>query len=150
MLAPDEVTDLEVVTPFNGLPLAQAINGLASTNSRSMGGEVGAALLAGSFAQLSSDLIDARHIVSNKDTELQRVNTELSAKTTRVAVLEERLGSLSRNQRIKQIAVFAGTVLLSVAIDLWKSNNANIAVIIGLLGAVLLAFGGFSPAGGSK
>lgn len=42
--------------PVEGLPIAEAVTGLAATKSRSMGGELAARLIDGSFRQVSYDL----------------------------------------------------------------------------------------------
>lgn len=146
----DEVTLLEASSPFRGVPIAQAIEGLAATKARSLGGDVGATLLAGSFTQLTHDLETTRRALRLKENDFQRVTNELATSTTHAAVLDERLGSISRNQRIRQLAVFAGTALAGVAIDLWKSDMTKVAAIVGVLGVALLLFGALTPTGGAK
>ena len=53
------------------LPLAKAVEGLAATRSRSMGGEVAASLLAGSFNQISHELNEAKNELRETRNELK-------------------------------------------------------------------------------
>lgn len=147
---PEDASVLDATPAFQGILIAQAVEGLATKNSRNMGGGVGAMLLAGSFGQLTHDLDEARRTIRTKETELQRINDKQNSVATRVAVLEERLGSLTKSQRIRQVAVFSGTALFGIAIDLWKSALVTPAVLLAALGTVLLAFGAFSQPGGVK
>jgi hypothetical protein len=145
-----ELTVLDAVPAFRGLQIAQAVEGLAETRPRSFGGDVGARLLASSFSQLSQELEESRRTLQSKDADLQRLTADLSVSTTRVAVLEERLGAVRGGQRIRQLAVFAGTAIVGVAIELWKSDLVKLAILLAILGVVLLAVGAFLGAGVEK
>ena len=139
-----DITPIEPYTPLAGLPLAQRVEGLAATRPRNFGGEIAANLLAGSFSQMSTDLQLHREQASTAFERVNHLQQELGTANTRVAVLEERLAAHDRTQNVKHIAIFAGTVLLAVAIDLFKAEMKAVGTIVAVLGAGLLVFGWIS------
>jgi hypothetical protein len=136
-----DLTPIEPYAPLMGLPLAQRVEGLAATKPRNLGGEVAATLIAGSFTQMSTDLQLQREQASSATEHANRLQQEFATSSARVAVLEERLAAYERTQTIKHIAIFAGTALLAVAIDLFKAELKALGSIVALLGAALLVFG---------
>ena len=139
-----DTTPIEMYSPLAGLSLAQRVEGLAAARPRNFGGEIAANIIAGSFSQMSTDLQIQRE---NASTAIERVNDlqqELGKANTRVAVLEERLAAHERTQIVKHIAIFAGTALLAVAIDLIKAEMIAVGIIVALLGGGLLVFGWIS------
>jgi hypothetical protein len=136
-----DFTPIEPYVPLTGLPMAQRVEGLAATKPRSLGGEVAATFLAGSFSQMSTELQLQREQASSAIERADRLQQQLAISTARVAVLEERLAAYERIQTVKHIAVFAGTALLAVSIDLFKAELKGLGSIVGFLGAALLLFG---------
>lgn len=139
-----DITPIEPYSPLAGLPLAQRVEGLAATRPRNFGGEIAANLLAGSFSQMSKDLQIQRESASAANERANQLQRELGTANTRVAVLEERLAAHERTQNVKHIAIFAGTALLAVAIDLFKAEMKVVGAIVAILGAGLLFFGWIS------
>jgi hypothetical protein len=117
---------------------------LAATRPRNFGGEVAANLLAGSFSQMSTELQIQREHASSAIERVNHLQQELGSANTRVAVLEERLDAHDRTQNVKHFAIFAGTALLAVAIDLFKAEMKAVGAIVAVLGAGLLVFGWIS------
>jgi hypothetical protein len=142
-------TALEPFSPLSGLPLAQRVEGLAATRPRNLGGEVAATLIAGSFSQMADDLRLQRDRCSASEAKAAQLTTDLADARIQSAVLEERLSAVKRTQSVKQISIFAGTALAAIAIDLYKSQLSTLAVVVVALGLCLLAFGWFTPSGGS-
>lgn len=132
---PLEVT---ATPPIHGLPITQTMEVLAATRARSLGGEVAAGLIAGSFTQISHDLEVTRSDLRTRDEQLRKATEELGTAKARIATLQERVGASSRVQHLKQLGIFSGTVLLGVAVDLYKNNLANLSYLLGAVGAVLL------------
>jgi hypothetical protein len=136
-----ELVALEKESPFKGLPIAQKIEGLAATNSRSMGGEVAANLLAGSFAQLSHDLQSTKQELTDIREELRHAQSDLSKANQKCAVFEDREGTDSQNRHLKNFCIFSGTTLLGMGIELYKNSFDKFGYITGGLGVLLLVFG---------
>jgi hypothetical protein len=143
------LTPIEPYSPLAGLPLAQRVEGLAAAKPRNLGGEVAASLIAGTFSQMSADLQLQREQASNANDRANRLQQELGSSTTRIAVLEERLAAYERTQTVKHVAIFAGTALLAVAVDLIKADMKIVGSIVALLGAGLLLFGWVTKQRGS-
>lgn len=140
----------EPYNPLAGLPLAQRVEGLAATHARNFGGEVAASLIAGSFSQLSDDLRIQRDRNAEQMAKISSLQDDLTNYRTQTAVLEERLTAVEKTQSIKQIAVFAGTAMLAIAVDLYKGQLNTLAVIVAVLGIGLLVFGWFTGHGGTS
>ncbi|MCX7156293.1 MAG: hypothetical protein NTW45_07620 [Rhodocyclales bacterium] len=140
----------EPYNPLAGLPLAQRVEGLAATHARNLGGEVAATLIAGSFSQLSDDLRIQREQNAEQLAKTSRLQDDLTTYRTQTAVLEERLRAVERTQSVKQVAVFAGTAMLAVAVDLYKGQLDALAAIVAVLGAGLLVFSWFTGHGGTS
>lgn len=128
---------LDTTPPTSGLPITHVLDGLAATRARSLGGEVAANLLAGSFSQLAHDLEVNRADLRTRDEQLRNVQQDLGNANVTIAILRERVGAIGRLQKIKQISIFGGTVLMGIAIDLYKNNLEKISYILGALGLVL-------------
>ena len=95
-LAADSASDFQEAKPLEGLHMAKTIRGLASTHSRSLGGEVTSALIAGATTQLASDyneLKDRHNILSDK---FDSQRDELEETRTQKAILAERIKSEGR------------------------------------------------------
>jgi hypothetical protein len=137
---------MEASSPLVGLPIVEAIEGLAATRSRSMGGEVAATLFAGCFSQVSQDLATARESLREKESEFQHVLQGLSDEKTKAAVLQERLDAMARSQHIKQVCILVGTATIGVAIDLYKNSQGleRLSYLVGALGVILLSVGYFA------
>lgn len=141
----------EIVSPLSSNRMAAAIEGIATTRPRSFGGDASAALLTGSFLQLSHDLEVARADTKDKEAEIKKLNSELTDCKVNIGVIEAKLQAVEKSARTQQICIFFGTVLLNLAIDLFKNTMIPTALITGLSGFSLLLFGAFgSRLGGKK
>lgn len=146
----DELVAVAKENPFLGLPITQRVEGLAATHSRSMGGEVAANLIAGSFSQLSHDLQTTRQELSETRTELNQTLGELSETKTRAAVLEERANAAERDKHLKNLSITAGTALIGIGIELYRNNFDKFGYIVGGFGVLLVILGWFSRKGGDE
>jgi len=136
--------------PIHGLPITQTMEALAINRPRSLGGEVAAGLIAGSFTQLSHDLEITRTDLRARDEQLRATHLELGEARIKIATLRERVGSMNRMQHLKQLSVFCGTALLGVAVDLYKSNLQNLSYLLGVIGFVLLLAAWFTKRVGGE
>jgi len=128
-------------TPTHGLLMAETMDFLAATRSRNLGGEIGARLLSASFAEISHNLTVTREDLRERDDQLRNTQNDLGNAKATIAVLRERVGAIGRVQHLKQLSVFAGTVLMGVAIDLYKSNIEKTSYLLGTVGLILLIAG---------
>lgn len=136
-----ELARIDRESPLKGLPITQKVEGLAATHSRSMGGEVAANLIAGSFSQLSHDLQTTRLELNECSSQLRQRTSDLSDSRIEVAVLRERLTTSSRDRHLKNFCIFAGTTLIGIGIEFYKSPSEKAGIISGIFGIGLLIFG---------
>lgn len=139
----------EKESPLKGLPIAQRVEGLAATHSRSMGGELAANLISGIYTQLSHDLQSSKQEIIDTRAQLSKAQSDLSDAKTRIAVLEERLRTDSRDRHLKNFCIFLGTTFIGLGIDLVKSDFNTLGTISAISGTVLLIFGWISSSKGS-
>lgn len=137
-------------SPLEGLPITRRVEGLAATHSRSMGGEVAANLIAGSFTQLSHDLQETKQELRSTRQELERTREELSNYKTKAAVLKERVSTTFKGRHLRNLSITVGTILISLGIDFYRNNFDKYAYILGVLGTLLIFLGWSSMEGGAE
>ena len=133
-----------VFAPFEGLPISRRVEGLAASKPRSMGGEVAASLIAGSFAQLSQELTDARGELKTTRSTINELKDALSECRERAVVLAERVRSYARDRHRRNVYIMVGTAIVGLGADFLRSDLDKQGLICGLLGLLLLAIGWFS------
>lgn len=136
--------------PLGDLPIAKTIEGLASSKSRAMGGEVVSALIAGSTAQIAHELNSVKSELADLRKKYEASANELSEQRENNAVLKERLRMGRSISHLKNLAIFIGTTLLGVAIELHSVGLTHYSVASGVLGCLLLGFGWMSGLGGKE
>lgn len=90
-------------SPLKGLPIAEALEGLAATRSRSLGGEIAAHVISATFTQLSEDLQKTKRDLKDNQEELKRSVKEFYNVKEENAVLKERLRTQSKEGRFRNI-----------------------------------------------
>jgi hypothetical protein len=137
-------SDFQEANPLEGLPMARTIHGLASTHSRSLGGEVTSALIAGATTQLACDYreLKEKHSCLSDKFELQR--DELEKTRTQRAILIERIRSEGRNKNLRNLSITIGTSLIATGIYLSRSGLDTYSYGSYGFGAVLLILGWLS------
>lgn len=118
-------------------PIAETIQGLAASNARNLGGVVVAGLVSVSFSQLAHELQDAKSDLRNTRKELSTSYDELSACRTRVAVLEERVTTDSRQKHLRNVAIAGGSMIVGLALQLDPSTLGALPIVLGGLDACL-------------
>ena len=137
-------------SPIDGLPITRVVEGLAATRSKSMGGEVAAGLIAGSFSQISHELQETKQEVKRIRTNFEETCEKLSDCRQRAAVLEERVLSTSRNRHLKNLSITAGTALIGISIEFLRNNLDKYSIITGGLGFLLILLGWLTSDGEVK
>lgn len=140
-----EVTELPPLSKMSSI-----VEGLAATKSKSFGGEIGASLLAGSFHQLSNDLDSAKVELREMREQLSNSNKELNNWKQNSLVLEERVLANGKIRTLGNAALTLGSVLVGVAIELYRSKMLNIAGAVALVGVIMFLLGWFTGLGNKK
>jgi hypothetical protein len=150
-VADSSTSDFHLANPLEGLPMAKAINGLASTHSRSLGGEVTSALIAGATTQLAWDYQDLKGRHNELSDRFDSQRDELENTRIQEAILKERIRSEGRNKHLRNLSITIGTSLIGMGIILcrggldWYSYSAAYG-----FGLVLLILGWLSGPKESK
>lgn len=127
-----------------GRPLEQAIVGLASTNSRNMGGEFGATLLAGSFSQISLELAETKEELKKCRSDLESSRTKLEQARVNIATINGKLTSVENEKAIRSVCLVAGTAVVGFGIDQVRGNQLAAGWILIGVGIALALVGWFS------
>lgn len=131
-------------SPMAGLPIARVVEGLAATRSKSMGGEIAAGLIAGSFTQISHELYETKQELKITRSTLEQKIENLSDYKQRAAVLEERVRSNSNSRHLRNLSIAVGTTLVGIAIEFLRNKMDNFSYITGALGFLLILLGWLS------
>lgn len=143
-IANDDQSDFQEATPLEGLPMARTINGLASTHSRSLGGEVTSALIAGATTQLACDYRDLKERHINLSDKYEQQRNELEKTRTKNAVLVERIRSDRGNKHLRNLSITIGTSLIGTGLLLTRSGLDRYSFGAYGFGIILLLLGWFS------
>jgi hypothetical protein len=136
-----DITPIVPDAPFERPPLARAMEGLAATKQKSLGGEISATLIAGAFGQVSYDLQRTRDELRDTQTKLERKTEELTLARIDVATLRERVKSAFESRQLRNVSIFAGTVFCSVGIELGRNGFIPLGLGFGVPGLILILFG---------
>lgn len=121
------------------LTTVHVLDGLAAANPSRFGGIVGTQLLLSIVSQLTIDRDQARGELREARHENTELREQLATAKSRVAVLEARAGSYSNRARFIGLCAFLGPILIGVSIEIYKNKLAELAVVVGGAGAILLA-----------
>ena len=121
-LAADNKAKLPEASPLEGLHMAKTISGLASTHSRSLGGEVTSALIAGATTQLACDYQELKGKYSGLSNKYDTQRDELEKARTQKAVLAERIRSEGKNKHLRNLSITIGTSLVGTGIFLSRTG----------------------------
>jgi len=130
--------------PLDGLHMAKTIEGLAVSHSRSLGGEVTSALIAGATSQIAGDYSDLKNKHNLLGEKFENQRDELEKTRTKNAVLSERIRLEAGNKNLRNLAITIGTSLVGTAIYLSRTTLDIYAFGTFSLGALLLLLGWFS------
>lgn len=143
--------DSELVnSPVAGLTIAKAVQGLAASNPRCLGGEVGATMIAGSFADAQRQLVYEQRDHSQTRLKLEQTQFALTNEKVTTATLSERLRANGRTRHFSNVGIAIGCTIVGLGVQSLQSNQPQggaIFLAVGLL-LVLLCF--FLPTPDSK
>lgn len=140
----------EQTSPFGNEPIAETMQGLASSNARSLGGEVAASLISATYTQITNSLSEMKDDLKRTRQELSVAKDKLADCKVESAVLKERVASSKSSRHMRSMGIFVGTSLVAIGITLGGSNFDTLAKIIGGLGILLILMGWFWPSPGGQ
>ncbi|MCH8041399.1 MAG: hypothetical protein IH977_13810 [Nitrospinae bacterium] len=147
--APDDL-ELKKAQPFKGLPMVTTIEGLASTKSRLMGGEVTSALIAGVTTQLAADYQEAKSELADLHTKFNVQRDELEETRVRCAVLEQQIHSEGMVKHLRNLCISVGTGLIGTGVYLSRSEIDEYAYGAYAVGLLLMLLSWLSGPRGAK
>ena len=131
-----------------GQPIEETVRGLAASNSRSFGGEVGAAMVAGSFTQMTHQLGEVKLELRLERNKHEATRAELNDAIVENAKLEGKLTSAENEKAIRNVSLVAGTVMAGFGIDQVRSGSHYLGGALIVFGVLMVVVGLFSV--GSK
>lgn len=140
-----ELIPAQQESPFPLPPITETVQGLAATRPRSMGGEVAANLISGSFTQISNDYAEAKSELRTTRDALDSASDELSKCRVREAVLKERVSTGTRGQHLRNVAIVGGTTLFGIGFELNRNKLEELSFLVGGIGLLLILMGWFWP-----
>lgn len=133
--------------PIAGQPIEHTVAGLAANKSRSLGGEVAAGLIAGSFSQISHQLSEAQSELRDVRIELDKAKLDMQVEKIINAELKGTVKSAENEKAIRSVCLVAGTAVAGFGIDQIKSNQLAAGMVLVLIGIALSLVGWFSIGG---
>lgn len=130
--------------PLEGLHMARTIEGLASSHSKSLGGEVVSALLAGATNQMACDYQELKKNHKDLSNKFDNQRDELETVRTENAVFKQIINSDRQNKHLRNFSITMGTGLIGTGIYLSRSNLDNFAYGAYGIGVLLVLFGWFT------
>ncbi|MFM5360846.1 hypothetical protein ACET98_07060 [Aeromonas veronii] len=127
-----------------GSPIEKTLLGLASSNSKGMGGEVVANLVAGSFSHITHELSHAKSELSSERAETKLLRERLEAARVEIADLKSRLNFSERGKLYLSFSLVAGPTFISIGIDQIRGGQSNLGWLLVLSGVSSLIVGWFS------
>lgn len=137
----DEFQTPEVIPALKGSDVSNTLQGLASTGTKRFGGEVAAKLLVTSISLIETQLHETKEELKQSRTDNKDLTKELSHAKTCVAVLKERIMSIKGSRKLVNIAITCGTILLGVAVELFRNNYNEVSVISAIIGLIFIGLG---------
>lgn len=148
-----EVSGQEVArtSSIRELPIADAIQGITSINSRAFGSETSTALLTGIARHYTSELQRERDEVQRLRVVNEGLARDVSDYKEKVGRLEERIAAYASQRHLKNAGVAVGSFLLSYAINSFIEKKYGLGAAASSIGLVLLVLVWFSsPKGGRE
>jgi len=145
-----ELLPIETKNPFEQQPIQEAARGLAMTHPRSLGGEVGARFMAASISHLSNELQETKRELAETRNKLETTRNELFKAKSDVAVLTEKISSMSGVRHLKNVSIAAGIILIGVAIDFSRNEFDSMSVVLAVIGLLMIIMGWVAPKGGKE
>ena len=130
--------------PLDGLHMARAMDGLAESHSKSLGGGVAAALLAATTNQMACDYQELKQKLRELSDKHEKQRDELDETKTANAVFKQIINSDRQNKHFRNFAIAMGTGLIGTGIFLSRSELDNYAYGAYGIGLILLIVGWFT------
>jgi len=130
--------------PLDGLPIASAIEGIATNNTRNFGGEIASRLMAGAMQQIANDTnglkMENCRLIERNDSLME----DFGKMQVQHAILAEKIRSEGRNKHLRNLSITVGTSLIGIGITLSRTNLDAYSIGAIIFGGSLLLLGWFS------
>ena len=126
-----------VAAPLEGQLLPRTVMGLVANSPDHYGGQHNAPIIGAIINDFAFDKDKAGALLAEKQAMLDKAIADLHEQTLKNARLEERLNESVRSNMIAKICTFFSPVLLSLAVDLFKTS-ATSSYLVGAIGLGLL------------
>lgn len=123
---------------FGASPLPEAICRISQANPRSLGGEIGAALIAAATVHLSHELLENKNELRETRNKANDLQATIAKKDVHIAVLTERIESVSRGKHIRNTFMVLGTALLGFAVELFRNKLTEYGWSCAFIGIVII------------
>lgn len=123
---------------FGASPLPEAICRISQVSPRSLGGEIGATLIAAATTHLSHELLEKKTELRESRNKTNELEATIARKNVHIAVLSERIESVSRGKHIRNTFMVLGTALLGFAVELFRNSMTEYAWSCAFIGAVII------------
>lgn len=130
--------------PQRGLPVVDALEGLAASTAKRLG-EFGSAMLAATARQLADDNQDLKDENRRMQELLESLRNDRESERIKNAVLTERIESDGRNRHLRNLGITVGTGLASTGIILLRTTDDNSAWGLVVTGSLLLLAAWLAP-----
>ena len=126
-----------IPAPLEGQLLQRTFISLVAGSPDRYGGEHNAPIIGALINDFAYDKDQARNLAVEKQQQLDKAIADLNEQKLANVRLEERLAESARSNLVQKICTFFSPVLLSLAVDLFKTN-ATSAYLVGVIGLGLL------------
>lgn len=148
---PSETCDIvEEARPFGGLPIAGALAGLAASNARALGGNIGSVMIAASARQMESEIWTLRQQLHESNGKVDTLRAQLEVERVKNATQEATLGSIGQTKHLRNFAITAGTALAMLPLSVGDSGLNAYTVGLMVAGLLLVFFGWWNGVKGGR
>lgn len=146
---PSAQQNLVTAQPFSGHAITEAVEGIVESNTCTLGGEVGSALIVASMQQMSHDKNQLQQENNKLNQNFQQQQVKLEEARTRSAVLEERLKGYGKNKHLRNLGIAIGIGLVGIGINLGRQKVDIVAISAIVAGSLLTIISWFSGPDGN-
>ena len=136
--ATTEVINLPSASRVGAYSIPDAIDKISQANPRSLGGEIGAALISATTKHISFELQETKIELRDSRNKIETLQTQLARKDTEIAVQNEQIGNLSRGRHTRNLFLVLGTTLVGFSIEFFRNNLVSYGCSCLVMGGVIL------------
>lgn len=124
---------------YGASAIPDAICKLSQSIPRSLGGEIGATLIAAATVHLSHELQEQKNELRESRSRNESLIASAAKKDIQIAILSERIESVSRGKHIRNTFIVFGTALLGFAVEFFRNKLTEYGWGCAFIGIVIIA-----------